>query len=136
MKEKHAVVVGAGLGGLSAAAYLSKNGMEVDVFERNTYPGGYACSFVRDGFEFEAALHALSGLGPENNRGSYYRILEGCDVAKRVEFIPIDDFYTSVFPDFRVTIPFGWEEAEEAYAENFPGERKEIRNLLNPAAQS
>jgi len=129
-KDKRAIVIGAGLGGLSSAAYLSKNGFEVDLFDRNPHPGGYACSFVRDGYEFEAALHALSGIGPEDNRGSCYRILEGCDVARRVEFVPIEDIYTSVFPDFKVTIPKGWEAAEEAYGENFPAERKGLHRVM------
>lgn len=131
MKTKRAVVVGAGLGGLSAAAYLSKDGFKVDVYERNPHPGGYACSFVRGRFEFEAALHELSGIGPPEHRGSCYRVLEGCGVADRVEFIPINEFYTSIFPDFTVSVPHGWEGAEEAYASRFPSERDGIRNLLN-----
>jgi len=131
MKEKRAVVVGAGLGGLTAAALLARNGFSVDLFEKNTTPGGYACSFVRGRFEFETSLHELSGLGPPQNRGSCYRLLEGCGVADKLTFLPIADFYSSVFPDFRVTIPHGWEQAEEAYAKQFPGERKGIKALLN-----
>ena len=127
---KEVVVIGSGLGGLSAAAYLAKNGFKVDVFERHATPGGYATSFVRNGFEFEASLHELSGIGPEGNRGPCYRLLEACDVARRVEFIPIEDFYSSVFPDFKATIPLGWEHGEEAYCEQFPNERKGIRRLM------
>ncbi len=130
MKSERVVVIGAGLGGLSAAAYLSRNGFEVDLFERNPHPGGYACSFVRGRFEFEASLHELSGVGPPDRRGGCYRVLDGCGVADRVEFLPIDDFYTSIFPDFTVTVPHGWEAAEEAYASEFPRERKGIRRLL------
>jgi len=135
MKTRHAIVIGAGLGGLSSAAYLSKNGFKVDVFERNPHPGGYACSFVRGRFEFEAALHELSGIGPPDNRGGCYKVLEGCDVARRVEFLPIDDFYTSIFPDFTRTIPHGWEAAEEAYCEQFPAERKGISRLMKQMRQ-
>jgi all-trans-retinol 13,14-reductase len=129
-RSKRAVVIGAGLGGLSAAAFLSKNGFKVELFERNPHPGGYACSFVRGRFEFEAALHELSGIGPPDHRGSCYRLLEACGVAPRVEFLPIDDFYTSIFPDFTVTVPHDWEGAADAYAEQFPDERKGIANLL------
>jgi phytoene dehydrogenase-like protein len=129
-RSKRAIVIGAGLGGLSAAAFLSKNGFKVEVFERNPHPGGYACSFVRGRFEFEASLHELSGIGPPEHRGSCYKVLEACGVAERVEFLPIDEFYTSMFPDFTVTIPHGWQAAEEAYAEQFPEERKGISNLL------
>jgi len=50
MKARRAIVIGAGLGGMTAAAYLSRNGFRVDMFERNPHPGGYACSFVRGQF--------------------------------------------------------------------------------------
>lgn len=130
MSEKRVAVVGAGLGGLTAASYLSKYGFEVDVFERNSYPGGYACSFVRGRYEFEASLHELSGIGPENNRGNCFRVLDGCDVAEKVEFIPIGEVYKSVFPDFTAKIPVGWKGAEEAYVELFPSEKEGIRRLL------
>lgn len=131
MKTKRAIVIGAGLGGLSAAAFLAKDGFHVDVFERNPHPGGYACSFVRGRFEFEAALHELSGIGPPEKRGGCYKVLESCGVAERVEFLPIHEFYTSIFPDFTVTVPHGWEAAEEAYASEFPQERAGIKRLLS-----
>ncbi|MFC1889335.1 phytoene desaturase family protein, partial [Thermodesulfobacteriota bacterium] len=131
MKERKAVVIGAGLGGLTAAAYLAKNGFDVNLFERHHTPGGYASSFVRGQYEFEVALHQLSGIGPEGDRGPCYRLLDRCDVASRVEFLPIHDFYVSQFPDFRVKIPNGWEAAEEAYIRQFPEEREGIKRLLS-----
>ncbi len=131
MSEKRVVVIGAGLGGLSAAANLARNGFQVDLYERHHAPGGYANSFVRNGFEFEASLHELSGIGPEHNRGPCYRVLEACDVAHRVEFLPIEEFYASIFPDFKAVIPLGWEAAEEAYCELFPNERKGISRLMH-----
>jgi phytoene dehydrogenase-like protein len=131
VKGERVVVIGAGLGGLSAAAHLAKNGFRVDVFERHNTPGGYATSFVRGGYEFEASLHELSGIGPEHNRGPCYRLLEGCDVARRVQFLPIRNLYTSLFPDFRATVPAGWGEAEEAFCKQFPRERKGIHRLMS-----
>ncbi|MFC7323976.1 phytoene desaturase family protein [Halorubrum rutilum] len=46
-------VVGAGFGGLSAAAYLADAGADVTVFERNEHPGGYAGRIERDGFRID-----------------------------------------------------------------------------------
>ncbi len=59
-----AIVIGAGLGGLSAATMLARNGLHVLLLERHNVPGGYATSFVRGRYEFEVALHELSGHRP------------------------------------------------------------------------
>lgn len=59
-----AVVIGAGLGGLSAAGHLAAEGRRVVVLEHHSVPGGYAHEFKRRGFRFEVALHAMDGVGP------------------------------------------------------------------------
>ncbi len=46
-------VIGAGLGGLSAAGYLAAAGMKVDVFERQSFPGGKAGELSAGGFRFD-----------------------------------------------------------------------------------
>ena len=43
------VVIGGGLGGLSAAAHLARNGFPVTLVEQHDIPGGYATTFDRDG---------------------------------------------------------------------------------------
>lgn len=122
MKDYDVVVVGAGLGGLSSACSLAKEGKRVLLLERHNVPGGYASSFTRGRFEFEISLHELSGLGDEHNRGPIWRLLEEYGVTKRVEFIPIPDFYRSVFPDLDITIPIGRANFESVLCERFPGE--------------
>jgi phytoene desaturase len=37
--NKHVVIIGAGFSGLSAAAFLAREGFEVSVIEKNTMPG-------------------------------------------------------------------------------------------------
>ena len=48
-----AVVIGAGFGGISAAAYLARAGYEVDVFEKNEWVGGRARALRKDGFSMD-----------------------------------------------------------------------------------
>ncbi len=52
-KKKHIVVIGAGFSGLSAAAYLARDGYRVTVLEKNAQPGGRAHTLEQDGFRFE-----------------------------------------------------------------------------------
>ena len=63
MEEFDVVVVGAGNGGLTASTTLAQKGLKVLLLERHNIPGGCATSFCRGRFEFEVALHQLSGVG-------------------------------------------------------------------------
>ncbi|MCW7494468.1 NAD(P)/FAD-dependent oxidoreductase [Leptospira sp. 2 VSF19] len=58
------VVIGSGLGGLSAALSLSENGQKVLVLEKGTTPGGCASSFQKNGYVFESGATTLVGMEP------------------------------------------------------------------------
>ena len=47
MAHKDVIIIGAGLGGLTTAAYLARAGYNVQIFEQHTLPGGYISSFTR-----------------------------------------------------------------------------------------
>jgi prolycopene isomerase len=131
MKRKYdAIVVGAGLGGLSAATMLARNGLGVLLLERHNVPGGYATTFVRGRYEFELALHELSGIGPPEHRGGVYRYLEHLGMADKVEFLHMSNLYRSVFPDLDITLPVGREAFEAKLVETFPHEAKGIRRFV------
>jgi phytoene desaturase len=53
MKNKKIAIIGSGFSGLSAAAYLAREGYEVHVFEKNDCFGGRARKFEIDGFSFD-----------------------------------------------------------------------------------
>ncbi|MFX1566090.1 MAG: phytoene desaturase family protein [Promethearchaeota archaeon] len=53
MKNQNLLIIGAGVGGLSAAALLAKNGYDVTVIERNPEPGGRARVWETEGFVFD-----------------------------------------------------------------------------------
>jgi phytoene desaturase len=53
MKTKSVIVVGAGIGGITAAIHLAKHGLHVTVVEKNSQPGGRCDRFSRDGHHFD-----------------------------------------------------------------------------------
>ena len=58
--QKRAHIVGAGLGGLSAAIHLAARGWHVTVFEQNERPGGKCHVYERDGFRFDTGPSVLT----------------------------------------------------------------------------
>ncbi|XP_019752954.1 putative all-trans-retinol 13,14-reductase [Hippocampus comes] len=57
-----AVVIGSGIGGLTAAALLSKAGKRVLVLEQHDQAGGCTHTFQNKGFEFDVGIHYLGQL--------------------------------------------------------------------------
>lgn len=53
MKMKKVIVVGAGVGGLTAATHLANHGFDVTVLEKNSHPGGRCDRISRDGHHFD-----------------------------------------------------------------------------------
>jgi C-3',4' desaturase CrtD len=60
--NKKIVVIGAGIGGLTAAAALSRAGLDVTVLEAHIYPGGCAGTFYHQGYHFDAGATLSAGF--------------------------------------------------------------------------
>ena len=54
MAHKKAIIIGAGIGGIASAIRLRILGFEVNVYEKNEYPGGKLSQFEIDGYRFDA----------------------------------------------------------------------------------
>jgi len=54
MLQRKASVIGSGIAGLAAAIRLAIRGFDVNVFERNEYPGGKLSLIEKDGYKFDA----------------------------------------------------------------------------------
>lgn len=58
------LIIGAGVGGLTTAAVLSKAGLDVTVLESQVYPGGCASTFFHKGYRFDAGATLAAGFYP------------------------------------------------------------------------
>jgi phytoene dehydrogenase-like protein len=123
-----AVVIGAGLGGLSCAAGFARQGFKPLVLEQHTVPGGYATTFKRPGgFVFDASLHS-TGVGERNGVAN---LIEGFPEITDIEFVPHKVLYRAIFPDYDMRVPHkdisGYIRLLTDY---FPGEKADIEALF------
>jgi C-3',4' desaturase CrtD len=61
-KKSRVVVIGAGIGGLTAGALLARRGYQVLVLDQALVPGGCASTFKRRGFTFDVGATQVAGL--------------------------------------------------------------------------
>ena len=81
------VIIGSGMAGLTAGAYLARAGHTVTVFEQFSAPGGVAATVSKDGFAWDLGPLLLEGFAP-GDKGRV--ILEDLGVGERVKVVRED----------------------------------------------
>ncbi len=116
MSEPRVVVIGAGIGGLTAAALLLKQGWQVTVLEAATYPGGCAGTFFHKGYRFDAGATLAGGFDPN---GPHTRVAQLLDL--RWDVSPADPAWVVHLPDRSVhqwADPARWRAERQAHFPN------------------
>jgi phytoene dehydrogenase-like protein len=132
------VVVGGGIGGLTAGALLARAGKNVLVVDANDRPGGYARSITAGPYTFDTADHLILGCAPTGpfGPGLIDAVLRHLGVRNRCDFVRVDNpFYSVHFPDFAMAVPGGRERYLEALLHEFPGQAPGLRHLLDLGEQ-
>ncbi len=129
---KKIVVIGSGFAGLSAACCLAQAGHEVTVIEKNTEPGGRACRWTQDGYQFD--------MGP-----SWYWMPDVFEAFFNRFGQSVSDFYslTRIAPSYRVVfgpdehmdIPVETKALEALFESRQAGGGQALRHFLQQARE-
>jgi phytoene dehydrogenase-like protein len=134
-KKYDAVVIGSGLGGLTAGALLAKAGYSVCLLERNFSLGGAASVYKVGPLTIEASLHQTSDA--RNPRDAKHHILSQLGILDEIEWLPTGPLYKvrggPLSAPFE--LPKGFAQAHDALSERFPDKRNVIGRFLGEVEQ-
>jgi all-trans-retinol 13,14-reductase len=122
------VIIGGGLGGLTAGAKLSREGKKVLLVEQHNKPGGCATTFKRGDFTMEVGLHEMDGPSPHDMKTKIFNELK---VFENIRFITVPEFYHFVSDNINITIYHNPAETIKILKETFPEETNGIDKFFN-----
>ena len=118
-RQFDAIVIGSGLGGLTAGAMYARAGHRVLVIERNQNFGGAATVYRHGALAIEASLHEIDGLDPKDPKAS---ILQSLGLDRDVPFVDVGDLHEVRSPLLGepFVLPHGLDAALNAAKQRFP----------------
>lgn len=132
MAKYDAVVIGSGLGGLTTAFILAKEGMKVCILEKNRQIGGSLQIFSRDKTVFDTGVHYIGGLDEGQNLNRYFKYFGLMDALK-LQRLDMDAYDVISFRDDPNHYPHaqGYSNFVEQLCKFFPKERQSIQLYID-----
>lgn len=127
-RKKKIVIVGGGIGGLSAGIYGCLAGYEVEIYEKNPIAGGQCMGWNRKGCHIDNCIHWLTGTKKGTQLREVWETVGALD--EHTEFADCDSFYTSVSGEFRVTLWKDLERTREELLRLSPEDEEEIEKFI------
>jgi phytoene dehydrogenase-like protein len=113
-------IIGSGLSGLTAGAYLAQAGHQVNIYEQYHHPGGVTAPYEADNYKWDLGQLIVEGLGADEPLG---QVLSKLGVQDKIQIQKEDRGY--VFPDFRLQKPEKYQGVRwriEQLKSRFPGD--------------
>ena len=127
------IVIGSGLGGLTAAHWLSKVGYKIAILERHYIPGGFTHAFKRTkGFKWDVGVHYVGNMG-EGPLKDMFNFL----TSHRVKWNSMGEIYdVAHINGDQYFYPAGEEKFRKEMHKRFPEEKEVIDNYLKLVRKS
>ena len=120
------VIVGGGLGGMTAALALARRGAAVVLLEKQPCLGGYSVAYRRAGYAFDVALHVAAAGDPGQE---FCSVIESLGLGANVAFVRLKDAFDVRLGAWRFAMPNDWDRLFDALHAEFPAERGGLLRL-------
>lgn len=123
--DKHIIIIGSGLGGLTCGYILAKNGYRVTVLEKNAQAGGCLQCFKRGGVKFETGMHYIGSMDEGQILYQYFKYLS---LLPDLQLRPLDTmaYDTMLLDGIQYPCANGRENFIEQLLQFFPNERQNL----------
>jgi NADPH-dependent glutamate synthase beta subunit-like oxidoreductase len=129
IKDRYDVaVVGAGIGGLTAAALLAKKGLEVMLIEQHYMPGGCCGAIRRQGVTMDVGATVLYGFG---ERGYNVHRFVMNELEEDIDMIPREAIYNMHVEDYSIIFWMEFDPFFKQLVELFPDQEKELKRFYD-----
>ena len=125
--EKHVIIIGSGLGGLTCGYILAKNGFRVTVLEKNAQLGGCLQTFIRRGVKFETGMHYIGSIEDGQLLHYFFNYLSLLNDVK-LRSLNKQAYDLISIGDKRFPFANGKENFTEQLLQYFPNERENLQN--------
>ncbi len=123
-----AIVIGSGMGGLSAASLLAQDGLRVLLLEQNRIVGGCTQSYERGGYRWNIGMHYIGEVQAEHT--TTWQLFDAV-TGGGIEWNALPPIYNRmVIGDRTIEIPAGADAYAAALQRAFPGEAQAIERYL------
>ncbi|MDR0687135.1 MAG: NAD(P)/FAD-dependent oxidoreductase [Prevotellaceae bacterium] len=132
--DKHVVIVGSGLGGLTCGYILAKNGYRVSILEKNAQLGGCLQNFVRHGVKFETGMHYIGSMEKGQTLHKFFTYLA---LLPDVKIRSLDKAAYDVISiaGERFAFANGADNFVASLAQRFPDERRSLQRYMQTIKQ-
>ena len=131
MKKYDVIIIGGGLGGLTTAAMLSKEGLGVCVLEKHNVIGGCLQSFKRNGYTLDTGMHYVGSLSEGQIMHQYFKYLGIIDSLhiQKLDENGFDHFHFTDGTSFCHAM--GYDNFVNTLSSYFPNDYNNIKTLSN-----
>ena len=128
MSNKTIVIIGAGVGGLSAGIHAAQQGFHTIILEKNPSVGGLCTGWYRQGHYVDGCIHWLTGTNPNRQLNKMWKNVGA--LTDDTKIILLDRWGTFNYQGQEIVFYRDIQRAEKEWIEIAPEDKRQIKHFF------